>query len=376
MPRTGAFTDDRPVHEVAPSQASNGRSAAAAPVVKILNRESEFPVAGAFPIAFAPQLKTHVWGGRLLADRLHKPLPTSELHGESWEISPLSQAPSVAAAQPWDGVTLAEMWSRYPMWRGTLLQSATQFPWLIKWLDCRDRLSVQVHPDAEASFRITGKVQPKNEAWVVVHAEPTARIWAGCRPGTTPEELANRLAAGTVVECLHEFTPQAGDCVYLPSGTLHAGGGGLLMAEVQQPSDLTFRLFDWNRVGLDGRPRELHIAAGLACLHWPQAPVHPVIPVILPESQPQIRGERLLSTPEFQMDRWTVSQPWSRQTDEFAVWMVLHGSGHLTCDGHERAVTAGETVWFPAVRVETTWQPTTDESLVLLKVTPPVTSGS
>jgi mannose-6-phosphate isomerase len=218
---------------------------------------------------------------------------------------------------------------------------------------------------------LTGRSQPKNEAWVIVHAEPTARVWAGCKPGTTAEELSQRIAAGTLVECLHEFTPRVGDCISLPAGTLHAAGGGLLMAEVQQPSDLTFRLFDWNRVGFDGRPRALHLEAGLAALHWPQRPVAPTTPQSHPEFIDGIRGERLLSTPEFQLDRWTVSSSWSRTTDEFAVWMVLHGRGQLTCDGRTQPISAGQTLWFPAVKVRTIWQSDRADPLVLLRITHP-----
>jgi mannose-6-phosphate isomerase len=367
MLRTGAVPADRttliPPRESLPAVRSAAMTATA--------NATDSAVTSLIPIAFAPVLKTQVWGGRHLATRLGKPLPTSELYGEAWEISPLENAVSVAHSPLWAEASLEELWSRYPTWRGPQLQSAPQFPWLIKWLDCQDRLSVQVHPNAEMALRLTGRRQPKNEAWVVVHAEPTARIWAGCRPGTTAEELAQRLASGTVVECLHEFVPRAGDCISLPAGTLHAAGGGLLLAEVQQPSDITFRLFDWNRVGLDGRPRALHLEAGLASLRWPQPPVDPVSPTPLLDSSDGVRGERLLSTPEFQLDQWTVSSPWTRTTDEFAVWMVLHGRGQLACGGHIQDVSAGQTLWFPAVKGQTTWQPDGNETLVLLRITPP-----
>lgn len=330
------------------------------------------PVAGPFPLVFEPSLKTNVWGGRQLESRLGKSLPTSELYGEAWELCPLAGNVSVATGPLWGGVALDELWSHYPMWRGPRLQSADQFPWLIKWLDCWDRLSVQVHPDAADAVRLTGRCQPKNEVWVIVHAEPTARVWAGCRAGVTAEELGRRIDDGTVVDCLHEFTPKRGDCIYLPTGTLHAAGGGLLMAEVQQPSDITFRLFDWNRVGLDGKPRELHRDAGLAALHWPQVPVNPIVPQAHPESSQGYRGERLLSSPEFELERWTVSSPWTRSSDDFTVWMVLGGCGRLVCGDHEQMLSAGQTLWFPAVPVTSTWQPLGREPLELLRVTPPL----
>jgi mannose-6-phosphate isomerase len=328
------------------------------------------PLDCSFPLVFEPRLKTQVWGGRQLELRLGKSLPTSELYGEAWEICPLAGHVSVATGPLWGGVPLDELWSRHPTWRGPRLQSAGQFPWLIKWLDCWDRLSVQVHPDAASAVRLAGRCQPKNEVWIIVHAEPTARVWAGCRPSVTAEELGRRIDDGTVVECLHEFAPQRGDCIYLPAGTLHAAGGGLLMAEIQQPSDITFRLFDWNRPGLDGKPRELHREAGLAALHWPQLPVDPIIPQPHAESTDACRGERLLSSPEFQLERWTVSSTCTRETDEFAVWMVLGGRGRLTCGNYAQSLAAGQTLWFPAVPTKVTWQVDGDEPLELLRVTP------
>lgn len=326
-----------------------------------------------FPVVFRSQLSPRVWGGRWLGERLGKPLPDTGPVGESWEISPLEGSESVAENAPWTGQTLSELWRGHPSWRGRVFRDRHEFPWLIKWLDCRDNLSLQVHPDAAASLRLCGVSRPKTEAWIVAHAEPTARIWAGCRPGTTADEFARRLDDGTLAECLHAFAPRAGDCVFLPAGTLHAAGGGLLMAEIQQPSDFTFRLFDWNRLDTNGRPRELHRAAGLESLHWPQAPVNPVTPRPREDSTPESRGEHLVDAPDFRIERWTLTKSRSWSTDEFAVWMVLSGLGHLHCQGKRRPLRAGETLWFPAAPIETTWEPTSGEPLVLLKFLPPAT---
>src|SRR5690606_7579266 len=137
-------------------------------------------------------------------------------------------------------------------------------------------LSIQVHPTDKLARRLTGESFGKTEAWVILHAEPTAIVYAGFLPEVTREEVERRLAEGTLECALHHFTPRPGDCLFLPAGTVHAVGGGVVMAEVQQASDATFRLHDWNRLGPDGKPRQLHIQEGLEAIDWSQGPVNPV----------------------------------------------------------------------------------------------------
>src|SRR5262249_19325002 len=149
------------------------------------------------------------------------------------------------------------------------------FPWLVKYLDARDWLSVQVHPDDEAVRRLWPGEGGKTEAWFVLAAAPESKIYAGLLPGVDEPALRKALATGTVADCLHQFRPRPGDCLFLPAGTVHAVGGGVLLAEVQQTSDATFRLFDWNRVDAQGRPRSLHVEQALACINWRQGPVLP-----------------------------------------------------------------------------------------------------
>jgi mannose-6-phosphate isomerase len=150
------------------------------------------------------------------------------------------------------------------------------FPWLIKFLDARDWLSVQVHPDENAVAKLWPGEGSKTEAWFFLDAAPGSRIYAGLRPGMNEARLRAALAAGTVAECLHSFEPQPGDCIFLPAGTVHTVGGGVLMAEVQQTSDATFRLFDWNRRDAQGKARNLHVEEALAAIHWDQGPVEPI----------------------------------------------------------------------------------------------------
>src|SRR5205823_6838962 len=151
-----------------------------------------------------------------------------------------------------------------------------QFPWLIKFLDACDWLSVQVHPDEQTVRRLWPGEGSKTEAWFVLDAQPGSRIFAGLLPGVDERGLREAATGGTVANCLHGFAPRPGDCVFLPAGTVHAVGGGVLIAEVQQTSDATFRLYDWDRRDAQGQGRTLHIEESLACIDWGQGPVEPV----------------------------------------------------------------------------------------------------
>src|SRR5207248_4186771 len=158
---------------------------------------------------------------------------------------------------------------------GPAAAACPTFPWLVKFLDCNDWLSVQVHPPEEAVKRLWPGEGSKTEAWFVLDTAPGSRIYAGLLPGTDAARLRAALKTGTVAECLHQFTPRPGDCVFLPAGTVHAVGGGVLMAEVQQTSDATFRLFDWDRRDAQGKSRTLHVEEALACIDWSRGPVTP-----------------------------------------------------------------------------------------------------
>ena len=227
------------------------------------------------PLRFVPFLRPLVWGGRRLAETLGKPLPTAEPYGESWEVSDHPLHRSVVATGPHAGTTLRHLMGHHaeslvgPAGGGT-------FPWLVKFLDANDWLSVQVHPDEQAVRRLLPGEGSKTEAWFILDAAPSSRIYAGLRPGTDEARLLAALAAGTVTECLHSFEPRPGDCVFLPAGTVHAVGGGVLMAEVQQTSDATFRLYDWDRKDAKGNSRPLHVEESMASIHWSRGPVAPV----------------------------------------------------------------------------------------------------
>jgi mannose-6-phosphate isomerase len=224
------------------------------------------------PITFTPLPQQRVWGGRLLESRLHRPLPDpSAPYGESWDIVDRPEAQSIVSTGPAStlGLSLNTLWTGH---RAALFgerlagHPAPRFPLLMKILDAREDLSLQVHPPEHLATELQG--EPKTEMWFIAHAEPGAKIYAGLRPGVTREAFLAALANGSVADLVHVLHPQSGDCLFIPSGRLHAIGAGLLIYEIQQNSDTTYRVFDWNRPGLDGKPRDLHIEQSLASIDF------------------------------------------------------------------------------------------------------------
>lgn len=321
------------------------------------------------PLVFAPFYRPQIWGGRRLESVLQKKLPTGTAVGESWELSAQDLHVSRVSEGPWTGVSLQQLWDER---RSELMgdDPAPQFPWLIKWLDCQELLSVQVHPDDATAQRMLGEPFGKTESWVVLHAEPSARIFAGLKPGVTRDELARRSRDGTVAECLHEFVPKPGDCLHIPAGTVHAVGGGVVMAEVQQTSDATFRLFDWNRVDAQGKARELHLDRALESIDFQRGPVLPVVPKRSSPADGVVR-ERLVECPYFKLDRVTLSKPWSLHPQGLCVAIVLSGSATLTTrrETCRRELRAGETVLIPAGVTQLSWTPSDGRPATLLWVT-------
>ncbi|MGE3308974.1 MAG: type I phosphomannose isomerase catalytic subunit [Limisphaerales bacterium] len=220
-----------------------------------------------YPIRFVPIYQERVWGGRRLESVYGRVLPGTVPIGESWEISDRDEASSVVANGPWTGLSLSELVARHasalmgdaPLRRG-------RFPLLVKILDAREILSLQVHPPADRAEGLGG--EPKSEMWFFTGADPGSEILAGLRPGTTRESFQRELSAGTVERCCHRIPVVPGDAMMLPSGRVHAIGAGLLLFEIQENSDTTFRVFDWNRVGLDGKPRPLHVRESLASIDF------------------------------------------------------------------------------------------------------------
>jgi mannose-6-phosphate isomerase len=302
------------------------------------------------PLRFKPILRPMVWGGRRLGELLGKELPDNQLYGEAWEVSDHPSHCTCIDVGPLAGASLRDLMTQH---RRELLGLAAEqyavFPWLVKHLDAHDWLSVQVHPDDALAKTWWPGEGGKTEVWFILDALPGGRIYAGLRPGVDEKALRASLAAGTVADCLHSFKPRAGDCVFLPAGTVHAVGGGVLMTEVQQTSDATFRLFDWNRRDAQGQSRTLHLEQGLACIDWRQGPVQPVHAVAFSTTVPASRSQVLASCRYFNLEIRRDAEPFTIGGQERLQLLIpVAGRGTLTTPHGNEVLTAGQVWVLPA----------------------------
>lgn len=324
------------------------------------------------PLIFEPYLRPQIWGGRKLETLFGKRLPDDGRYGESWEISGHAHHTSRVANGPLKDTLLTDLCrTRSRELFGESPPRDGMFPLLVKLLDCNDLLSIQVHPNDEDAARLTRGERGKTEAWVILAVEPSGIIYAGLKDGVTREMLCEHLLRGTTDQCLHVVQPKVGDCIFLPAGTVHAVGGGVVMAEVQQSSDATFRLFDWNRFGADGKPRALHIDESLASIDFSHGSVNPVEPSLMSGLPPGVSGETLVRCSYFTMDRYRVSDEWKAPFDgRSSIWIVLAGTGQMTGADTGCTLRAGECVLIPASCTGLTWRPVdAANQVVLLAVT-------
>lgn len=323
------------------------------------------------PVIFEPIYQARPWGGRRLADRLGKVLPADAPIGESWELSGLPGAESRVREGELAGRRLGELvaaWGRGLLGGAELI--AGRFPLLIKFLDARETLSVQVHPRPEAA----APGEHKNEAWYIVDAAEGSEVWIGLRPGVTPEQLARAAGSAAIVELLQRWPARPGRCYYLPSGVPHALGAGVVLAEVQTPADVTYRLYDWDRVGLDGRARPLHVAEGLAHARGDV----PADMILQPRSHAGgvwSTVTRLVRCESFMIDKVRLAAGAAQGLPycEMAVWIVLSGRGALLRNDRRWTFSRGDVVLIPAVSADILVQ--TDEPAEWLEVRLPVASS-
>ena len=225
----------------------------------------------AYPLKSVPVFKQRIWGGRRLQEVFGKDLPPGRKIGESWEIADLHEGRSTIGNGPLAGQTLGEVVRRHTPEIAGKRDFPAPFPLLVKFLDAQDVLSVQVHPDPETCRRM-GKGDPKTECWYIIQAQPGAVIYKGLKKGVTRERFAKAIEDGTAADFVAAIPVQPGQCHFMPAGTVHSLGAGLLIAEIQTPSDTTYRVFDWNRLDTTGKPRPLHIAEALESIHFETTP--------------------------------------------------------------------------------------------------------
>jgi mannose-6-phosphate isomerase len=281
-----------------------------------------------YPLTFQPIFKERVWGGRKLEELYQKPLPPGVPIGESWEISDRPCDASVVANGPLAGKDLHWLMQNHGReLLGEARAEAGRFPLLVKLLDAREKLSLQVHPPAQKSVQLGG--EPKTEMWYIADAAPGAELFVGLKRGVTREDFEQRIAAGTVADCFHRVAVRPGDAMFLPSGRVHAIGAGLVIFEIQQNSDTTYRVFDWNRVGLDGKPRQLHVAESLASIDFND--FEPLLAPRAGRTQNHLECRSLVNDPLFTVEAITAKARTStRVCSKVGIIGVVEGNIRVT----------------------------------------------
>lgn len=321
-----------------------------------------------YPLRFEPIYQYRLWGGRRLADVLSAPLPGDSPIGEAWVLSDRDDHASHVANGPLKGRTigqLLELWPEELM--GRLAGRFRRFPLLLKFLDARDMLSVQVHPsDRQTNFLPPGETG-KTEAWVVLEAGTESRIYAGLKPGATADVLRRAIADQTVADHLASFTPKPGDGVFLPAGTVHSLGD-VVVFEVQQNSDVTFRLYDWDHVDAKtGQRRALQVEQAMACIDLAQGPVGPVAPAV--EATTPVERERLFQCEHFRLWRLRGESPFPvGATGVPRVLICIEGTGQVEHNGANYAIGKGDVLLLPGAIGACTFRPRSTVSLLEIAI--------
>ncbi|MCR8632561.1 type I phosphomannose isomerase catalytic subunit [Paenibacillus radicis (ex Xue et al. 2023)] len=299
-----------------------------------------------YPLLFQPEMKERVWGGRAL-EQFGLTLPEGHI-GEGWMIGDHPNGTTKVVNGELAGLGLDQIREQYGQdffgIKG-FSEKNGRFPLLIKLLDCQDDLSVQVHPNDHYDRLPQGELG-KTEMWYILDAKPGAKIIYGLNDGVTREQLAEAIAGNRILDCLQEITVEAGDSFYIPAGTVHALGAGVLVAEIQQNSDSTYRLYDYNRLGLDGKPRELHIEDSLNVIAYEGSGASHMKTELVSTNE----WLTLAHSPFFVTEKGKVEQAWPLQTsnDSFVIHIICDGSGTIRWADGELTVKPGECYLLPA----------------------------
>jgi len=327
---------------------------------------SEVPL---YPLRFEPIYQYRLWGGRRLASLLSAPLGGDGPVGEAWVLSDRTDHQCLVANGTLKGQTLGQTMERYrEQLMGKLASRFRRFPLLLKFLDAHEMLSVQVHPSDAHPELIPAGDTAKTEAWVVIEAEKGAHIYAGLRPGTTAGTLRQSLGDGSIVDHLVSIAPKAGDAVFIPAGTVHTLGNDVVVFEVQQNSDVTFRLYDWGHIDTETRElRPLQVDQALACIKFGASDSGLVAPLV--ETTTPAQRERLFDCPAFLLwrihgqDQFTVGA-----AAEPRVLVGIKGSGQIMHEGTPYALSMGDVWLLPAEAGECAIQPSGEVTLLEIAI--------
>ena len=321
-----------------------------------------------YPLQFKPVYKDYLWGGQEIIQKFHRPMPPG-VYAESWEVSDRTDGMGVVSNGALAGTTFRALVQRFGAQLMGTKATTPGFPLLIKLIDAREKLSVQVHPDDESARKFGGEA--KTEMWYVLDAKPGSALYCGLKPGVTRANLEQAIQSRQVETLLNRIPVQAGDAVYVPGGRVHAIDAGCLIFEVQQNSNTTYRVYDWGRVGLDGKARPLHVTEALRVINWNDAGSAKVQPVQL-VAQGGTLVERLVSSPYFRVERYRLADPCTCRGDggSFRIFFVMSGRVQISLAGHEEILTPGTTCLVPAAVAECPLDPV-DGPVTLLRITLP-----
>lgn len=320
------------------------------------------------PLFLKPIYRDYIWGGTRIPRRFNRALPPG-CYAEAWEVADRPEGQSVVESGPYAGRTLHELVKECgPTLLGDRAK-AELFPLLIKLIDARETLSVQVHPNNENAHRTGG--EPKTEMWYVLEAEPGACVYAGLKPGVTPDALRAALASNRVEELLVKLPVRANDAVFMPGGRVHAIGAGCLLLECQQNSNTTYRLYDWGRVGADGRARELHVEPALQVINWNEPPT-----ALAQASRLEVTGRNerweIVRCPFFRMERLNLHEAYTLTARPESFRVLFVAEGHLVFEqpGFGARAEKGRTLVVPAACADLALKPGPDGAVVIVMDVP------
>jgi len=316
-----------------------------------------------YPVKFAPIYQYRIWGGRRLSNLLSKPLPPNDPIGEAWILSDRKEHASVVLDGFLQGKTIADLMREYPdELMGKAAGKFERFPLLLKYLDAQTVLSVQVHPNDDQQEYIPEGETGKTEAWVVLETEEDSKIYAGLKSGTTKEVLQKAVQEKTTSDFLPSFKPKAGDAIYIPAGTVHTMDS-VVVFEVQENSDITYRLYDWDRIDeKTGKPRDLQIEKALECIKFPQNEIKPAVP-----QTETIQGtvhEKLFDNEHFILWRIQEKSPFGVGEESLPrILVCVEGYGTLKFGSSKYALNKGEVMLLPAIAGIGIFEPHTEVTL-------------